>query len=81
MGGCFRLPCFAKKLLALNPWRSALGLFPEALGLFQKALVEGIDLFEMATLHVAAPFRKRKAGARPAFSVTDRSHEPGGDAK
>jgi hypothetical protein len=57
MGGCFRLPCSAKKRLALNPWRGALGLFPETPYLFRKALVEGIDLFETARLHVAAPFQ------------------------
>jgi hypothetical protein len=56
MGGCFRLPCSAKKSLALNPRRGALRLFPEALHLFRKALLERIDLFETATLHVAAPF-------------------------
>jgi hypothetical protein len=79
MRGCFRLPCAAKKLLALNSWRGALGLFPEALHRFRKALVEGIDLFVRATLHVAAPFRERKAGAQLAFSVTDKSHVPSGD--
>jgi hypothetical protein len=82
MRGFFRLPCSAKKLLALNPWLGALGLFPEALRLFRKAFVERIDWFEeSATRHVATPFRKRKAGARPAFSVTDRGQGPSGDAK
>jgi hypothetical protein len=46
LGGCFRLPCSTKKLLALKAWLGALGLFPEALRLFRKALVERVDWFE-----------------------------------
>jgi hypothetical protein len=59
-----------------------LGFFAQTLGLFRKALVEGIDLLETeAFCHGAAPFRWRKAGAATGVLITDRYQEPCSDKR
>ena len=75
------LPGLPQDLLAERPWRKQFRLLAQPLGLIGQTLFQGIGLFETASLHGAAPFRKRKAGAQPGVLITDESQGPGGDAK
>jgi len=77
--GCLGLPGSPDKPLAFDTWRGASRFFSKTLRLFRQALTQwgGWGWYETASLHGAAPFRRRKAGALLAFSspikATDRA--------
>src|SRR5262245_23788406 len=69
MQGGFILPGLAHQPVTLRTWRETFGFLAQPLRPFGEAFFQGLRLLETASLvHGAAPFRKRKAGAQPAFS-------------
>ncbi|PDT58263.1 hypothetical protein CO678_29105 [Bradyrhizobium diazoefficiens] len=54
------LPGFADCTLTLDAWWKRSGFRMESLRLFGKALFKGRGVLDMASLHGAAPFRRRR---------------------
>jgi hypothetical protein len=78
VGGGFRKPRPANKPVALHSRWGASGFFPQTLGFFQKAVVEGIETLPFQH-GVAPPCLLEDGGSATGVLITDKSHVPGGD--
>jgi len=77
--GCLGVPGAPDKPLAFDTWRGPSRFFSKTLRLFRQALTQWGGWYETVSLHGAAPFCGRKAGALLAFSSPIKATDRGGD--